>query len=383
MQNYQMVAKTLFGLESTLSKELLQLGAINIQKGIRNISFYGDSGFMYKANLCLRTALKILKPIKTFKAKSEHQLYREIKNIKWENYIDSCHTFIIESVVFSDFFNHSHFVNLKTKDAIVDRFREKTGKRPSIDTYYPTLKINLHIAQDHCTVSLDSSGESLHKRGYRVEAGKAPINEVLAAGIILLSGWDGRTDFIDPMCGSGTFLIEAAMIAQNIPANIHRREFAFEKWRDFDKELFERIKDAALDRERGFKYQIIGYDKARFMITKARNNAKSALLNDVIDIKYNDFFKTQKSTYCPTTLIFNPPYGKKLQNTGDDFYAKIGDTLKQNYPDSSVWFITSDIEELKKVGLRTSKKLKLYNGKLECRLVKYDMYRGTKKIKKN
>ena len=222
-----MVAKTLFGFEELLANELLKLGAQDIKKGVRSVSFVGDKGFMYKANLGLRTAIKILKPIKSFWLRNEDDLYQQVYKIKWEDYLKPSGTLAVDATVHSNVFTHSKFVALKTKDAIVDRFREISGERPNVDLRFPDLKINVHIDRNQCTISLDTSGESLHRRGYKTDTNIAPINEVLAAGLVMLSGWDGQCDFMDPMCGSGTILIEAAMIACNIPPNLMRKEFAF------------------------------------------------------------------------------------------------------------------------------------------------------------
>ncbi|GGX34784.1 RNA methyltransferase [Aquimarina muelleri] len=378
---YKMVAKTLFGFEEILAKELRDLGAQKVEIGNRVVSFYGDLGFMYKANLCLRTAIKILKPIISKKVRNEKDLYDFVKNIHWEEYLSLEETFAIHATVNSTIFNHSQFISLKTKDAIVDRFREKTGKRPNVDLEYPDLSIDVHIQQDLCTVSLDSSGGSLHHRGYRTATNIAPINEVLAAGLLLLSGWDGQCDFLDPMCGSGTMAIEAAMIACNIPANLNRKEFAFEKWLDWDLDLFEKIEEASLNKVRDFHHSIIGVDKAPSAVRKAIINVENANLNDYIKIKEGDFFESTKEIEGPLHIVFNPPYGERLEIDEEKFYSQIGDTLKQNYPGTNAWLITSNMEALKHVGLRPSRKIKVFNGKLEAKLVKYEMYEGSKKAK--
>ena len=379
-ENIDMVAKTQFGFEQVLGRELRHLGAQQIREGVRNVQFKGDKGFMYKANLALRTAIKILVPIYTFHVNDEFDLYKKLKVFKWEDYLDQTKTFAINSVINSDNFNNSLYVSLKSKDAIVDYFREKTGLRPSVDLKHPDILFNVHIQKNTCTVSLDSSGESLHKRGYKSDTNIAPINEVLAAGLILLSGYDGSQHFIDPMCGSGTILIEAAMIANNIPVNINRLEFAFEKWRDFDRELFDVIHESLLKKVRNSPKRIIGFDKAPSAIRKANNNVLNASLEDFITIEKQDFFESEKPVDGKTIVLFNPPYGERISVDIPVFYGKIGDTLKQRYPDTDTWFITSDFNSgLKNVGLRTSKKIKVFNGNLECRFVKYEMYSGTRK----
>lgn len=381
MENFKMLAKTFFGFEEILAKELQILGAQNVEIGTRAVSFKGDKGFMYKANLSLRTALKILKPIYQFRAFNDLSLYKGIQGIDWSKYLNENQTFVIDTTIHSDHFNHSQFVSQKAKDAIVDQFRVKKGVRPSVDKDFPDLKINIHIDKDQCTVSLDSSGESLHQRGYRTATNIAPINEVLAAGMLMLSGWDGSSDFIDPMCGSGTLLAEAAMIACNIPANINRKEFAFEKWNDWDNDLFDQIIDALLKRTKEFRYTITGYDKAPSAVQKAKDNILNANLEDYVTIYQANFFESKKENVGPLHMVFNPPYGERLDIDLERFYRELGDTLKNNYSNTNAWFITANLDALKFVGLRPSRKIKLFNGSLEARLVKYEMYEGSKRAK--
>ncbi|PKQ46529.1 THUMP domain-containing class I SAM-dependent RNA methyltransferase [Confluentibacter flavum] len=379
--NFNMVAKTLFGFEELLANELTQLGAQNVKTGIRSVSFTGDKGFMYKANLGLRTAIKILKPIETFTVSNEQDLYNKLYAMSWENYMTSTGTLAVDATIHTELFTNSLYIAQKTKDAIVDKFRDTTGDRPNVDLKFPDLKINVHIDRQQCTISLDSSGESLHKRGYKTATNIAPINEVLAAGLIMLSGWDGQTDFMDPMCGSGTMLVEAAMIACNIPPNLMRKEFAFERWQDWDVDLFEKIEESLLKKTRDFHHKITGYDKAPSAVIKAKENIKNAQLDDFVEVKHEDFFKTQKGGDAKLHMVFNPPYGERLNIDLQDFYKNIGDTLKQNYPNTDAWFITSNLEALKFVGLRPSRKIHLFNAKLEARLVKFEMYSGSKKGK--
>lgn len=379
MSNYKMLAKTFAGLETILAKELRNLGAGNIQTGIRNVQFEGDKGFMYKANFSLRTALNILKPIDSFKVYSEDDLYRKIYRIDWTQYFNEDDTFAIHSTVFSEKFRHSKYVALKAKDAIVDQFRNETGKRPDIDVKNPKIQLDIHIQDQNCTVSIDSSGDSLFKRGYRTIIGEAPINEVLAAGLLLHSGWDGLSDFLDPMCGSGTILIEAAMIACNIPPSINRSGFGFMNWKDWDSDLYEMIKEARLKKVRDFKDQIVGYDKSAEAVVKAKENIKNANLSEFIKVERQDFFRSKKYTDQYLHLLFNPPYGERLKIDIPEFYKQIGDTLKQNYSKSEAWLITSDENAMKNVGLRASRKIKVFNGPLESRLLQFKIYEGTKK----
>ncbi|ASO08271.1 THUMP domain-containing class I SAM-dependent RNA methyltransferase [Arenibacter algicola] len=381
--NFKMVAKTMFGFEEILAKELRNLGAGNVEEGVRSVFFEGDTGFMYKANLCLRTAIKIVKPIHSFRVRDENDLYKKIYAMDWFDYLSTSTTFAIDATVNSENFTHSLYVSQKTKDAIVDKFRDTDGSRPDVDIKFPDVRINIHIQNDQCNVALDSSGRSLHQRGYRTATNIAPINEVLAAGLLLLSGWDGQWDFLDPMCGSGTLLTEAAMIACNIPANINRKEFAFEKWHDFDAELFEKIVDSSLKRTREFNHKIIGYDKAPSAVRKAQDNIVNANLSDYITVERKNFFDSEKFTDKHLHMVFNPPYGERLDIEMEDFYTDIGNTLKRNYPGTDAWFITSNLEALKFVGLRPSRKIKVFNSHLESRLVKYVMYEGSKKAKFN
>jgi len=380
-ENFNMVAKTLFGFEELLSKELRQLGAQNIKVGVRNVSFSGDKGFMYKANLALRTATKVLKPIHSFKIKTEQDLYDQVYKMDWTPYLKPTGTLAVDATINSTVFTHSLYIAQKTKDAIVDKFRDETGERPNVDLKFPDVKINVHIDREQCNISLDSSGDSLHKRGYKLATNIAPINEVLAAGIIMLSGWDGQSDLIDPMCGSGTILAEAAMIACNIPPNLMRKEFAFERWNDWDVDLFEKIEESLIKKTRDFHHKIIGYDKSPSAVAKAKENIANAHLEDFITIQHEDFFKTQRGGESKLHMVFNPPYGERLDIEMESFYKNIGDTLKQNYPNTNAWFITSNLDALKHVGLRPSRKIHLMNAMLDSRLVKYEIYAGSKKGK--
>tara|TARA_B100000953_G_scaffold118253_1_gene97430 strand:- start:1336 stop:2496 length:1161 start_codon:yes stop_codon:yes gene_type:complete len=382
VNDFKMIAKTFFGLEKILADELLSLGAKKIEIGVRNVSFYGDLGFLYKSNLFLRSAIRILKPIKYFKINNQKDLYSHVFNFNWENYISIENTFYIESVLNTEIFSNSLFVSQRVKDGIVDRFRKIYKKRPNIDKENPDIKINIHITKNTCTVSLDSSGKPLNQRGYRLQTNIAPINEVLAAGLIMLSEWDCESDFLDPMCGSGTLLIEAAMYATNFPVNIKRENFSFKNWKNYDSHLFEIIKKSVLKKVKSFNYNLIGYDKSPSAIKKCNQNIINSGFQNIINVCENNFFNTKKNNDNLLHLLFNPPYGERLPIDIKSFYKKIGDTLKNNYANSNAWFITSNLEGLKFVGLRPSRKIKLYNGKLESRLAKYEIYSGSKKIHK-
>lgn len=370
------------GFEMILAQELRSLGALGVKIGTRIVDFHGDLGFLYKANYSLSTALRIIKPIYEFTAKTEEELYEKMKAFDWASVMEVDDTFIINSTVFSDYFPHSQYAALKTKDALVDYFREKKGERPSVDKVEPDMYFDLYIKDSRVVLSLDSSGDSLHKRGYKVAVGQAPINEVLAAGMLHLAGWEGKGNFLDPMCGSGTILIEAAMMAAQIPPQLHRDFFAFENWLDFNEELFDKIKEVRLNRIIDFQGTIMGYDKDPEALDIAQKNVLEANLTDFIELKQQDFF-TSKKEHFPILLLFNPPYNERLMVDTEALYRNIGDTLKQNYPNTYSWFITSDMKAVKQVGLRPSRKIHLYNGKLECRLLCYETYEGSKKAKNN
>lgn len=377
-QEFELIAKTFMGLEPVLAKELTQLGANEVQIGRRMVSFMGDKEMMYRANFQLHTAIRILKPIKHFKALSADDVYREVQKIDWSEYIGLDKTFAVDSVVFSEEFRHSKFVAYKVKDAIVDQFREKTGKRPNISVANPDIRLNIHIAEDKCTLSLDSSGESLHRRGYRQESVEAPLNEVLAAGMILMTGWQGETDFIDPMCGSGTLLVEAALIAHNMAPGLFRKEYAFEKWPDFDSDLFDRIyNDDSSERE--FTHHIYGYDVDIKAVNTARLNVRAAgLLND-ITVEEADF-KNFTQPKEKSIIVTNPPYGERI-STPDllGTYKMIGERLKHQFLNSDAWILSYREECFDQIGLKPSIKIPVYNGSLECEFRKYQIFDGKMK----
>lgn len=381
----KMIAKTIFGLEETLAQELQRLGAKEVEIINRAVSFTGDKGFMYKANLCLRTALRVLVPFHTFKVADEKSFYNSILAINWEEYMDVTDTIAIDTVLSTDLFTHSQYISQKAKDAIVDQFRAKYGERPSVDLEKPTLRINIHIHNDTCTLAFDSSGESLHKRGYRDKTNLAPINEVLAAGLILLTGWDKRTNFIDPMCGSGTILIEAALIANNIPPGYYREDYGFERWKKFmpfDEELWNTIFDAAVDKITNHEQKIMGGELSPNVAKKAKENIKLAKVDDIVSVKNCDM----KDFEVPAgrgVVVINPPYGERMDKDNiEELYKMMGDTFKKNFQGYDCWILSSNMEALKNVGLRPSRKITLFNGPLECRFMKYEMYQGTKKIHK-
>ena len=370
-----MIAKTFQGLEEILAKELIDLGANGVAIGNRMVSFKGDKALMYKANFHLRTAIRILKPFLHFKADSADDVYEICRKVDWEKYMDLSDSFAVDSVVYSEDFRHSKFVAYRVKDAIADYFRDKYGKRPNVSVANPDLTFHIHISHDDCSLSLDSSGESLHKRGYRQEAMEAPLNEVLAAGMILMSGWDGKCDFVDPMCGSGTIPIEAALIAKNMAPGLFRSHFAFEKWKDFDRDLFEEIyNDDSAERE--FEYSIKGYDKDPKAILTAKRNAKAAGLLDTIQFEQRDF-KDFEPVKERTVIITNPPYGERLvEDNLLGLYEMIGERLKHALIGGEAWIISYHYECFDKIGLKPSAKIPLFNGALPCELRKYEIFDG-------
>lgn len=377
-ETFEMVAKTLYGLEEILAGELLALGANDLQIGRRMVSFTGDKELLYKANFHCRTALRILKPIYHFKAKDADTVYKEVKKIEWEKYLSLDKTFAIDSVIYSEDFNHSKFVAYRTKDAIVDYFIEKFNKRPSVRISNPDLYINIHISHNDCTLSIDSSGESLHKRGYRAEQTEAPLNEVLAAGMIMKTGWKGESNFIDPMCGSGTLLIEAALIALNIAPGVYRKEFAFQKWVDYDEELFNRIYNDE-SQERSFDFKCYGSDISQQAIDIAMENVRGAGMGKYISLKTMPF---QQYTEAPKPgiLVMNPPYGERISSHDLlGLYAIIGERLKHVFSGYKAWIISYKEECFDKIGLRPSEKMKLMNGSLECEFRCYEMFDGKNK----
>jgi len=372
---FELIAKTFMGLEPILAQELTELGANDVQIGRRMVSFKGDKEIMYRANFQLHTAIRILKPIIHFKANSADDVYDEVGKVDWTNYLDHDKTFAVDSVVFSDEFRHSKFVAYKVKDAIVDQFRERTGKRPNISVSNPDIRLHIHIAEDDCTLCLDSSGESLHRRGYRQESVEAPLNEVLAAGMILMTGWKGDTDFIDPMCGSGTLLIEAALIARNISPGVFRKSYAFEKWNDFDADLFDMIYNDD-SKEREFNHHIYGYDIDMKCVNTAKLNVRAAGLSQLITVGQADIKDfTQPSE--KSIMVTNPPYGERISTPNLlETYRIIGEKLKNAFVGNEAWILSYREECFEQIGLRPSIKIPVFNGSLECEFRKYVIFEG-------
>ncbi len=382
-QGINLTAKTFAGLEDVLAVELKQLGAQDVKTGKRVVLFRGDKSLIYKTNYLCRTALRILMPISIFPVKNEEQLYEKIVRINWKKYFDVDKSILINTKVFHSAINHSHFASLKAKDAIADYFRQETRRRPNIDKENPDIIINLHINKDKCTISLDSSGQSLNKRGYRIAADKAPINEILAAGMIRLTGWKKDGDFIDPMCGSGTIAIEAAMDAMQIPAAYYRKRFAFMNWNDFEEELWYKIKEEANEKICEYDFPIIASDKSFKAFGIARSNLKNAGLHKDVTLLNKAFDKINPEN-GKGILLFNPPYGERLESDGiTGLYSHIGDVLKSKFAGYEAWLITANPQAAKSIGLRPSQKITLFNGPLECRLLKFELYQGSRKGQKH
>lgn len=380
--DFEMKVTTFFGLEDILAKELQQLGGRDVSVFKRGASVTGDIGFLYKANLCLHTALKVLVPIGKFEASTEQELYDAIKLIEWEKFISVTDSIMIESVLNSEIFEHSLYVSQKIKDAIVDRFREKTGSRPDVDLIRPAFKLYAHIYKNEVTLNLDSSGEPLYKRGYRSDINQAPMKEVLAAGLVKLSGWEPHHLLIDGMCGAGTIAIEAALWANNIPPGYYRNDFTFMKWRNYDESLYETIYDGCISRIKNHNVEIIANEIDEPTIKKAKINIKNAKVDDVVTCNHQSFFDMTTERKAGV-IILNPPYNERMPlDETEKLYKEIGDKLKKDFKNFVAWIITSAPEGVKSVGLRPSRKIQLYNGSLDCRFLKYELYEGTKRIHK-
>jgi putative N6-adenine-specific DNA methylase len=377
-KSFPLIAKTISGLEEVLSHELESLGAGDVMKLNRAVSFSGNTEMMYKVNYACRTALRILKPLFHFEILEQKDLYEKIYEFPWEDYIDTDHSIAIDAVISYTVFTNSQFVAQRSKDAVVDRFRDKLGKRPSVDLENPDLKINVHLFKDSCTVALDSSGQSLHRRGYRKSTGPAPINEVLAAGLVKLSEWDTTTPLFDPMCGAGTILIEAAMVAKNMPAGYFREDWGFMKWKDFDETLFGKVKADCIALISETHLKMHGADRSDRAIDSARENLKFTSLYEDITLEVKTF-EDSHPPFEKGFIISNPPYDERLKIEDSlVFYKMIGDTLKRKYAGYTAWLISSDLESIKFIGLRPSRRIPVFNGPLECRFVKFDLFAGKK-----
>jgi putative N6-adenine-specific DNA methylase len=374
-----LVAKTLYGLEKVLSDELISFGASNVQSLNRAVKFTGDKNLLYKVNYCSRTALSVLMPVAEFRIRTKDDLYKAGIKVEWSKFMDENNTFSIVPVINSPLFTHTGYAGLILKDAIADYFRNISGKRPSVNAANPDILINLHVSNDQVNISLDSSVNPLFKRGYRQEQAVAPLNEVLAAGILQLSGWNSNATLTDPMCGSGTFSIEAGMMACNIPSGKLRKFWGFQRWKDYDKVLFEEIITECNSKITTSPVQIMASDISEDAVQQTRSNLERAGLSEVVTVKKADF-KDLKASAEGGFVFLNPPYGERINPEEIDLlYGMVGTTLKHNFPGTTAWLITSNRESLKKVGLKPKQKMILFNGALECTLLKYEMYQGSKK----
>lgn len=377
----KIVAKTLYGLEEVLCNELITLGASDVKPVNRAVLFRGNKNLLYKANYCSRSALSFLMPVAEFRIRSKEDLYKESSKVDWDQYMDHNTDFSVVPVVSSLHFDHSGYAGLVLKDSIADYFRRKAGRRPSVNTSDPAVLINLHISHDNVNISLDSSVTPLYKRGYRTEQAVAPLNEVLAAGIIMKSGWNASASFLDPMCGSGTFPIEAGLIACNIAPGKFRKSFGFQKWKDYDEALFGKIREDCNKAERTSPVKIYAADILEEAIKKSEANIRNAGLTDLISLRMSDF-RDQKSKDNNGFLFINPPYGLRIKPEElNELYSMIGSVLKHNFPGNTAWLITSNKEALKYVGLKPKEKYTLFNGALESLLLKYELYQGSLKGK--
>jgi len=379
-EQFYMIAKTFQGLEDVLAEEIRGLGVQDIEILNRAVRFKGDLKTLYTANYRLRTALKVLVEIDTFTAKNDIELYQGIQNIDWVRYLESSMSMAVECVLFSDIFSHSQFIAQRTKDAVVDQLRDRTKKRPSVDRENPDLLISIHIQDTKVNVLLDSSGGSLHRRGYRSQLHQAPVNEVLAAGLLLLAGWNGKGNLVDPMCGSGTFLIEGAMIALNIPPGTFRPNFGFEKWKNFDADLFTEVADQVEEND-SFKHKIIGSDKSAKSLLLAREGLHRSFLDKKIELIHEPLEK-----FVPPAggglMITNPPYDERLKVENIlGLYTMIGDRMKQVFKGYQAWIFSGNPDAMKSIGLHPAKKIPLLNGSIECTFRRYDIYEGSKKAK--
>jgi putative N6-adenine-specific DNA methylase len=379
LENFRLTVKTLEGFEEVLAEEIKEIGGSDIETGNRAVHFSGDLTMIYRANYRLRTALRIFKQIDAFRFSNIDDFYVKCMKIRWEHFMNLNNSFVIQSTVIqSELFKNSMFASLKLKDAIVDRFRQRTGSRPSVDTAEPDIIFHIHIAANNCTISIDSSGESLHKRGYRQSQGEAPLNEVLAAGMLLLAGWKGESDFFDPMCGSGTLPVEAALIAKNIPPGKFRKNFAFMNWKDFDSELFEKIKEETVVKD--FTHHIYASDINSSHIVSARTNARNARIFNLITFSTADFAKL-KPELNGALIMINPPYGERIPlKNPEELYAMIGERLKHHFAGNVAWILSSSTEYFNKIGLKSSSKIRLFNGSLECSFQKFELFEGKRKL---
>ena len=382
MEQNTYIAKTFAGLEEILAEELKALGAENIERLTRAVKFDGDVALLYRANISLRTCLRIIQPLLVSEqVRTAKDLYEFARSVNWMRWFTEKQTIVVHSVVDkAEQFNNSMLVSLKVKDAIADQFRQYQGDRPSVDKQSADIRIDVNLHQQRCTLSIDTSGEALYKRGYRQGGHIAPLNEILAAAMVMTSGWDGTTTLLDPMCGSGTILTEAAMIAHHIAPNLQRDNFGFQRFKNYNSELY----DAIWLEEKGkilpeIEGAIIGFDINRNAVVEARANVTAANVDDSVRLSVGDFFDKIPPKEAGI-IISNVPYGERVtvDNAIMDFYKQLGDTLKQQYQGWNAWILSGNLEAIRNIGLKPTRKLSLFNGALPCSYAKYEMYAGRK-----
>ncbi|MEM8828012.1 MAG: class I SAM-dependent RNA methyltransferase [Cyanobacteria bacterium P01_G01_bin.19] len=373
MKNY--FATVSRGLEEVAAQELGRIGAKDIRPDFTGVHFKGDKKLLYKANLWTRTTFRILMPIARVKSFTGDELYKNVQKLDWDKYINSEMTLAVTCTGKSKNLNHTHFTALKIKNAITDWQKVRGGKRSSVDTEYPDLLVNAHIDGKHCILSLDSSGSSLHRRGYRPAIGAAPMKETLASAILELSEWTPDLAFLDPMCGSGTLPIEAALKGLNIAPGLYR-DFGFQTWLDYDDKLWQSlIKEAEQQQKHNLDVPIIGSDRNLQVIRQAFVNAENSGLEDYVKFARKELVDIEPPA-DKGVLICNPPYGVRLGNEEElgELYKLLGDIFKQRFKGWTAYIFTGSMKLSKRVGLRTSKRVKLYNGAIPCTLLKYEMY---------
>lgn len=373
-QNY--FATVARGLEEIAAEELKQLGAIAPMAEFTGVRFQGDKSLLYRVNLWARTIFRVLMPIAEIKSYNAQQLHKNVKNFAWEDYLAPHQTFAVNCTGGNQNLNHTHFTALQIKNAIVDRQRQDTGKRSDIEVKNPDILINAHIRENRCILSLDSSGSSLHRRGYRPIVGTAPLKETLAAALLEIAQWQPDLPFLDPFCGSGTLPIEAALKSLNIAPGLYHQRFGFQSWQDFDRDLWEKLVTEAKESQLSqLTAPIFGSDRDLDVLESARLNADSCGVGDRISFNQTDL-PNLESPADKGIIICNPPYGKRLGDEQElgDLYKLLGDVLKQRFKGWTAYILSGNKALTKQIGLKTSRRIPLYNGSLPCTLLKYELY---------
>ncbi len=374
--------KTFYGLEKVLVEELEELGykeAIALNRAVQIKGTWKD---VYYLNLHLRCAISVLVQIGQFKIRKEDDLYKSCMKIDWTEYFSVDKTFAVKGAVYSDMFRHSRYPFLVVKDAIVDTFRDKLGDRPNVNVKTPQVAFDVYVNRDQVTLSLNTSGAPLFKRGYRDETGEAPLNEVVAAGLIRMSGWDRKSAFFDPFCGSGTLLIEAALLATGLPSQLERQHYAFKNFANYDAEVWQALLDEIPRGLRELPCVIAGSDISAEMVTKARRNLRRLPIGRFVDTRVESFEEAVKPGESGV-MISNPPYGERMGEEIEEMYEEIGNWMKGSMAGFDCWILSSNDAAMKRVGLKPERKFRVFNGDLECTFRKYSIYEGSKKQKFN